>query len=115
MGMPRSLGGAAAVICAIAITSLLPLRAQADPIIERIQRLAESSDPAERRSLCAEILELDPRSYARHFCEGYEAIYLGLDAEAEQSLTQTLSKQSDFSLAAVLYGEAYEGLGNFAQ
>lgn len=113
--MPRSLGGAAAVICAIAITSLLPLRAQADPIIERIQRLAESSDPAERRSLCAEILELDPRSYARHFCEGYEAIYLGLDAEAEQSLTQTLSKQSDFSLAAVLYGEAYEGLGNFAQ
>lgn len=113
--MPRTLGGVAAVMCAIAITSLLPQTAQADPVIERIQQLSESGDPAERRSLCAEILTLDPRSWARHFCEGYEAIYLGLDAEAENSLTETLAAQSDFSLAAVLYGEAYEGLGNLAQ
>ena len=109
--MPRTLGGAAAVMCAIVITISVPLPAQADPIIERIQKLSESGDPAERRSLCAEILNLDPLSYARHFCEGYEAIYLGLDAEAERSLTETLAAQSDFSLAAVLYGEAYEGLG----
>ena len=113
--MPRTLGGAAAVMCAIVITISVPLPAQADPIIERIQKLSESGDPAERRSLCAEILNLDPLSYARHFCEGYEAIYLGLDAEAERSLTETLAAQSDFSLAAVLYGEAYEGLGNVAQ
>lgn len=113
--MPRLLGWRAALALCVILVAGLPQRAQADAIIERIQKLAESGDPLERRTLCAEILNLDPLSYARHFCEGYEAIYLGMDAEAERSLTEALTAQSDFSLAAVLYGEAYQGLGNFPQ
>jgi TonB family protein len=62
-----------------------------------------------RREVCAEILQANPSAYARSFCEGYEAIFAGRDQDAEEAYQAVLAEQPDFALAAILYGEAYEG------
>ena len=88
-----------------------PARAQGT--IERIQEIAGSSDLTRNREICREILASGPRAYAESFCDGYEAIFLGMHEDARDLLEAALLKQSDFALAALLYGRAYEGLGDF--
>lgn len=100
---------------AIGMVSLAPAPVRADEIIDRIQQMAVSTDMQERRALCDEVLDMSPRVYARRFCEGYELIHAGLHDLAEQAMVETLSEESDFALAPLLYGEAYEALGDLAR
>lgn len=84
--------------------------ARGDATIERIQEIAASRDLARNREICREILADDPKTWAEKFCEGYEAIFLGMPEDARYLLETALAKRSDFALGALLYGRAYEAL-----
>ncbi|MEZ4650387.1 MAG: TonB family protein [Candidatus Eisenbacteria bacterium] len=80
--------------------------------IERIQEIAGSSDLQRNREVCREVLANSPKAYAEKFCDGYEAIFLGMHNDARDLLEDALAAQPDFALAALLYGRAYESLGD---
>lgn len=109
-------GSARARCCAqfVLVTALLlgASVTRGDSTIARIQEIAGSSDLARNRELCREILADGPKAYAETFCEGYEAIFLGMHEDVLYLLGEALLEQPDFALAALLYGRAYEGLGD---
>jgi TonB family protein len=105
-----ALGGRALVACAAGLLLGATL-ARGDSTIARIQEIAASRDLARNRELCREILADDPKSWAAQFCEGYEAIFLGMPEDARYLLETALTRRSDFALGALLYGRAYEALG----
>lgn len=80
-----------------------------------IQEMAEIDDMARRRELCVQVLGNEPKRYAIRFCEGYDAIFVGLHDEARRALEDALAEQSRFALAAILYAEAYESLNDPAR
>jgi len=86
-------------------------RAAGNDDLKRIQELADTEDPATRRDICRQIEESKPALFARLFCDGYEAIFDGQDALAEQALDGVLKEQPGFTLAVILYGEAYAETG----
>jgi TonB family protein len=75
--------------------------------------MAGTTDEAGRRDICRKILDTKPSLYARYFCDGYEAILQGRDRDAESALRGVLTEQPDFTLAIVLYGDAYASLNKF--
>lgn len=90
---------------------LYPHPAAADTVPQLIEKMADSGDSQEMRQICAQIQETNPKNYAKHFCEGFEAIFLGADGIVEESLDEALQDQPEFALAAILYGDAYASLG----
>ncbi len=84
----------------------------ADETVRKLEQIAAGTDIEANRTLCQEILYSDPQQYALHFCEGYEAIFLGIHDEVRRRLNRCLDEQPEFGLAALLYGRAYEELGD---
>ncbi|MCA9754842.1 MAG: TonB family protein [Candidatus Eisenbacteria bacterium] len=112
-GLPRVcnrlvLWGLVPVFGLTCLASLSPAQSN----IERIQEIAGSRDFEHNRELCREVLANSPKAYAEKFCDGYEAIFLGMHNDARDLLEDALRAQSDFGLAALLYGRAYERLGD---
>lgn len=94
-------------------TAIAPALAQTGAArdAQLVRKLADFESVQAREDVCRTILEERPVDYARHFCEGYLMITLGRDLEAELALNRALDARPDFSLAALVYGEAYQELG----
>ncbi len=116
--MPRTIRGLATYLIHVFLLisvpfAIAPAFAQTGAAREAqlIRRMADFDSIQMREEVCRSILEGRPADYARHFCEGFLAISAGRDLEADLALNRALDARSDFSLAALIYGEAYEELG----
>ena len=100
-------------VTASLLLSAIPERAPAAGTDDArlLTELDRSDSEDRRREICQEILRNRPQPYARDFCEGYEALVAGRDAEADQLLEASLAARPDFALACILYGRTVEARG----